>query len=165
MLYMDVKLRTSALGVLAIVLLLVVSTPALMASAQQPQPQHQSGSSSAVSSICKMVQDNRFLAGIAGLDQAVNICNKLSTGNSGQVLSQLCSVIGGLKIINVESICKQQQQTTTNGTNQNQTLSQGGVVNNNSNNNNNNTNASNSGGSSNSLIDKTMGVLKGYLGK
>jgi cytoskeletal protein RodZ len=116
-----------------------------------------------------MVQDNRFLAGIAGLDQAVNICNNLSTGNSGQVLSQLCSVIGGLKIINVESICKQlpQQQTTTNGTNQNQnqTLSQGGVVNNNSNNNNNNTNASNSSASSNSLIDKTMGVLKGYLGK
>jgi hypothetical protein len=166
---MDVKLRTSAFGMLAIVFLLIVSTPALMASAQQQQPQQQqSGSSSAVSSICKMVQDNRFLAGIAGLDQAVNICNKLSTGNSGQVLSQLCSVIGGLKIINVESICKQQQQqqqTTTNGTNQNQTLSQGGVVNNNNNNNNNNTNASNSGGSSNSLIDKTMGVLKGYLGK
>ena len=172
---MDVKLRPSAFGVLAIVFLLVVSTPALMASAQQQpqsQPQQQSGSSSTVSSICKMVQDNRFLAGIAGLDQAVNICNNLSTGNSGQVLSQLCSVIGGLKIINVESICKQQQQqqqqTTTNGTNQNQnqnqTLSQGGAVNNN-NNNNNNTNASNSGGSSNSLIDKTMGVLKGYLGK
>ncbi len=169
---MDIKLRPSAFGVLSIVFLLVVSTPALMASAQQQQPpqQQQSGSSSAVSSICKMVHDNRFLAGIAGLDQAVNICNNLSTGNSGQILSQLCSVIGGLKIINVESICKQQQQqpqTTTNGTNQNQnqTLSQGGVVNNNNNNNNNNTNASNSGGSSNSLIDKTMGVLKGYLGK
>jgi hypothetical protein len=164
---MDMKLNPSAFAVLAIVFLLVVSTPALMASAQQQQPQQQqSGSSSAVSSICKMVQDNRFLAGIAGLDQAVNICNNLSTGNSGQILSQLCSVIGGLKIINVESICKQQQpqqQTITNGTNQNQnqnqTLSQGGVVNNN------NTNASNSGGSSNSLIDKTMGVLKGYLGK
>ena len=162
---MDVKLNPSTFEVLAIVFLLVVSTPALMASAQQQQ---QSGSSSTVSSICKMVQDNRFLAGIAGLDQAVNICNNLSTGNSGQILSQLCLVVGGLKIINVESICKQQQpqqQTTTNGTNQNQnqTLSQGGVVNNN--NNNNNTNASNSGGSSNSLIDKTMGVLKGYLGK
>ena len=160
---MDMKLNPSAFGVLAIVFLLVVSTPALMASAQQQQ---QSGSSSTVSSICKMVQDNRFLAGIAGLDQAVNICNNLSTGNSGQILSQLCSVIGGLKIINVESICKQQQpqqQTTTNGTNQNQnqTLSHGGAVNNN----NNNTNASNSSGSSNSLIDKTMGVLKGYLGK
>lgn len=164
------ELNPSTFGVLAIVFLLVVSTSALMASAQQQpqpqqQPQQQSGSSSPVSSICKMVKDNKFLAGIAGLDQAVNICNNLSTGNSGQVLSQLCSVIGGLKIINVESICKQlpQQQTTTNGTNQNQnqTLSQGGVVNNN----NNNTNASNSGGSSNSLIDKTMGVLKGYLGK
>jgi hypothetical protein len=165
MLYMDVKLRPSAFGVLAIVFVLVVSTPALMASAQQQQPpQQQSGSSSAVSSICKMVQDNRFLAGIGGLDQAVNICNKLSTGNSGQVLSQLCSVIGGWKIINVDSICKQQQQqqqTTTNGTNQNQnqTLSQGGAVNNNNNNNNINTYASNSAGSSYSLIDKTMGVL------
>src|SRR5215203_2161107 len=112
---MDVKLRTSAFGVLAIVFLLLVSTPAMMASAQQQQ--QQSGSPSAVSSICKMVQDNRFLAGVAGLHQAVNICNNLSTVNSGQVLSQLCSVIGGLKIINVESICKQQQQqTTTNGT-------------------------------------------------
>jgi cytoskeletal protein RodZ len=114
-----------------------------------------------------MVQDNRFLAGVAGLDQEVNICNNLSTGNSGQVLSQLCSVIGGLKIINVESICKQQQQqqqqhqTTANETvqNQNQTLSKDNVVNNN------NTNTSNSGGSSNSLLDKTMGMLKGYLGK
>src|ERR687890_107200 len=98
MLYMDVKLRPSAFGVLAIVFLLVVSTPALMASAQQqPQQQQQSGSSSTVSSICKMVQDNRFLAGIAGLDQAISICNNLTTVNSGQVLSQLCSVIGGLK--------------------------------------------------------------------
>ena len=154
------KLRPSAFGVLVIIFLLVVSSPPLMTFAQQQQ---QSGSSSAVSSICKMVQDNRFLAGVVGLDQAVNICNNLSTGSSGQVLSQLCSVIGGLKIINVESICKQQQQQqqqTTNGTTQNQTMSQGGVVNDN-----NNTNASNSGGSSNSLIDKTMGMLKGYLGK
>jgi hypothetical protein len=158
---MDMKLRPSAFGLLAIIFLLVMSSPVLMASAQQQQ----GGTLSAVSSICKMVQDNRFLAGIAGLDQAINICNNLSTGNSGQVLSQLCSVIGGLKIINVESICKQQQQqqqATTNGTirNQNQTLSQGSVVNDN-----NNTNASNSVGSSNSLIDKTMGMLKGYLGK
>jgi hypothetical protein len=168
MLYMDMKLRSSVFGMLAIISMLVVSSPVLMASAQQQpqqQPQQQQGGSSpAVSSICKMVQDNRFLAGIAGLDQAVNICNNLSTGNSGQVLSQLCSVIGGLKIINVESICKQQtqQQTTANGTvqNQNQTLSKGSVVSDN-----NNTNASNSGGSSNSIIDKTMGMLKGYLGK
>jgi hypothetical protein len=165
MLYMDDKLRPSAFVVLAMVFLMVVSIPALMASAQQQQ-QQQSGSSSAASSICKMVQDNRFLAGIAGLDQAISICNNLGTVNSGQVLSQLCSVIGGLKIINVDSICKQQQQqrqTTTNGTtqNQNQTLSHGSVVNNN----NSNTNASNSGGSTNSLIDKTMGVLRGYLGK
>jgi hypothetical protein len=157
---MDIKSKPSAFGVSAIIFLLIVSSPALMVDAQQQ------GSSSAVSTICKMVQDNRFLAGVAGLDQAVSICNNLSTVNSSQVLSQLCSVIGGFKIINVESICKQQQQTTTNGTNpnqnqnQSQTMPQGNVVNNN-----NNTNTSNSnGGSSNSLIDKTMGILRGYLG-
>ena len=99
-----------------------------------------------------MVQENRFLAGVAGLDQAVSICNNLSTMNSSQVLSQLCSVVGGLKIINVESICKQQQAST-----QNQTAPQDNSVKNN--------NASNSTGSSNSLMDKTIGMLHGYLSK
>jgi len=126
---------------------MIMSNTVLLAHAQQ-----QNGTSAAVSSICKMVQDNRFLAGVVGLGQAVNICNNLSGVNTSQVLSQLCSVVGGLKIINVESICKQQQAP-----NQNQTFQQGSAVETN--------NASNNTGSSNSFIDKTMGILRGYLNK
>ena len=143
---MESRFDPSAFGLLGIIFLIVMSNTVLLAYAQQ-----QNGTST-VSSICKMVQDNRFLAGVAGLDQAVSICNNLSTMNSSQVLSQLCSVVGGLKIINVESICKQQQAPT-----QNQTAPQDNSVKNN--------NASNSTGSSNSLMDKTIGILRGYLSK
>ncbi len=143
---METRLNPSTLA-LGVIFLIVMSNTVLLAYAQQ-----QNGASAAVSSICKMVQDNRFLAGIAGLDQAVNICNNLSTVNTSQVLPQLCSAVGGLKIINVESICKQQNAPT-----QNQTVPQDNAVKNN--------NASNNTGSSNSLIDKTMGILRGYLSK
>ncbi len=143
---MEKRFNPSAFGLLGIIFIMIMSSTVLLAHAQQ-----QNGTSTAVSSICKMVQDNRFLAGVVGLDQAVNICNNLSGVNTSQVLSQLCSVVGGLKIINVESMCKQQQAP-----NQNQTVPQGNAVKTN--------NASNTG-SSNSLIDQTMGILRGYLNK
>jgi len=64
-------------------------------------------------------------------------------------------VIGGLKIINIDSICKQQPQH--NSTIQNQTGQQGTGIGSTSNMN----NGSNTGGSSNSIINKTMGALRG----
>ena len=143
---METRFIPSAFGLLGIISIMIMSNTVLLAHAQQ-----QNGTSAAVSSICKMVQDNRFLASVVGLGQAVNICNNLSGVNTSQVLSQLCSVVGGLKIINVESICKQQQAS-----NQNQTMPQGIDVK--------TSNASNTG-SSNPLIDQTMGILRGYLNK
>lgn len=66
---------------------------------QQIDPQ------SAVNSICKIVQDNSLIAGLVGLDQAVNICNNVQSIGSNQALFELCNVVSGLKIINVDSYC------------------------------------------------------------
>jgi hypothetical protein len=68
-------------------------------------------------------------------------------------------VIGGLKIINIDSIYMQQPQH--NSTIQNQTGQQSTGIGSTSNMN----NGSKTGGSSNSIINKTMGALRGYLGQ
>ena len=62
----------------------------------------------AINSICKMVQDNSLIAGLVGLDQAINICNNVHSIGSNQALSELCNVVSGLKIINVDSYCNTQ---------------------------------------------------------
>ena len=59
---MESRFDPSAFGLLGIIFLIIMSNTVLLAYAQQ-----QNGTP-AVSSICKMVQDNRFLAGVAGLD-------------------------------------------------------------------------------------------------
>jgi hypothetical protein len=73
--------------------------------------QQQQDANSPVNSICQLIQDNSLIAGLAGLDQAVNICNNLNTIGSNQALSELCSIVGGFNIINVESFCNQQNSS------------------------------------------------------
>lgn len=75
------------------------------------QQQQQQNANSPVNSICQLIQDNSLIAGLAGLDQAVNICNNLNTIGSNQALSELCSIVGGFNIINVESFCNPQNST------------------------------------------------------
>lgn len=74
------------------------------------QQQQSQSDNSPVNSICQLVQDNSLIAGLAGLDQAINICNNLNSIGSNQALSELCSIVGGFNIINVESFCNQQNQ-------------------------------------------------------
>jgi hypothetical protein len=59
--------------------------------------------SSAVSSFCKIVQNNGLLTGFTGLSKAINICNSLNTMSSQQVLSPLCSVLEGFEMSNIKS--------------------------------------------------------------
>jgi hypothetical protein len=92
---------------------LLVSNSALTVYAQQQQQQQQNEQST-VNTICKLVQDNRIIAGFAGLDQAVDICNNLNSINSSQALSQLCSTISGLKIVNVDAFCNNKHQVNLN---------------------------------------------------
>ena len=103
-----------------------------------------------VNSICQLVQDNSLISGLVGLDQALNICNNLDSIGSDQALTRLCSTIGGLNIINVDSFCNQQQQQTTNQTQplNNQTPNSQGSTENTP---------------SNSIIDRILGLLFGFL--
>src|SRR6476469_6298701 len=122
------------------------------------QPQ-QSGSLGAVSSICNMISNNGFLAGIIGLDKAASICNNLNSLNSQQALSSLCSIISNTGILNLKSICNQQQQQQqlkqqNQGLNQTQSLqSKNGTQD----------TIQNNKSTSNSLIDKAKGVISSLL--
>lgn len=83
------------------------------------QPVEQQNSNSPVNSICQIIQDNSLLTGIAGLNQALNICNNLNSIGTNNALSELCSIIGGFNVINVESYCNtdnlsQQPQVSNN---------------------------------------------------
>lgn len=69
---------------------------------QQP---NDNNNPSTVNSICQIVQENQLIAGLTGLDQALNICNNINTIGSGQALTELCSIVGGLNIIDVGSFC------------------------------------------------------------
>jgi hypothetical protein len=122
------------------------------------QPQ-QSGSLGAVSSICNMISNNGFLAGIIGLDKASSICNNLNSLNSQQALSSLCSMISKTGILNLKSICNQQQQPQQlkqqQGLNQTQSIqTKNGTQD----------NIQNNKSTSNSLIDKAKGVISSLLG-
>jgi lipid-binding SYLF domain-containing protein len=118
--------------------------------------QQQSSSLGAVSSICNMIQNNGFLAGIIGLDKASSICNNLNSLNSQQALSSLCSIISNTGFLNIKSICNQQQLKSQNqGLNQTQSLqAKNGTQN----------NVQNNKTISNSLIDKAKGVISSLLG-
>ncbi len=148
---------------LSMVLILSIfnSNQALSAFGQeqpQPQPQPQQPSAgSLVNSICQLVQSNGLISGLVGLDQALNICNNLNSIGSTQALSELCSTIGGLNVINVDSFCNQQQATNqTQSPNENNEIpnTQEGVE---------NTQGSTESPPSNSIIDRILGLLFGFL--
>jgi hypothetical protein len=119
----------------------------------QQQQQEQPTSGSLVNSICQLVQDNSLISGLVGLDRAINICNNLDSIGSRQALTQLCSTIGGLNIINVDSFCNQQHQQQQQTTNQTQPL----------NNQTPNSQGSTENAPSNSIIDRILGLLFGFL--
>jgi hypothetical protein len=123
---------------------------------QQQQQQQPQNAGSLVSSICQLVQDNSLISGLVGLDQALNICNNLNSIGSNQALAELCSTIGGLNVINIDAYCNQQIS------NQTQPLSENnGTSNSQSRTNNNQGNPQNT--SSNSIIDRILGLLFGFL--
>ena len=122
---------------------------------QQPQQQPQNAGS-LVSSICQLVQDNSLISGLVGLDQALNICNNLNAIGSNQALSELCSTIGGLNVINIDAYCNQQES------NQNQSLNEKNeTVNNQDRTETNQSNNENP--ASNSVIDRILGLLFSFL--
>ncbi|HYG00558.1 MAG TPA: hypothetical protein VD815_10735 [Candidatus Saccharimonadales bacterium] len=126
---------------------------------EQQQQLQQPNAGSMVNSICQLVRDNGLIAGLVGLDQALFICNNLNSIGSNQALSQLCSTIGGLNVINIDSFCsKQQAQAPTqsqspngiNGT----ANTQGGPD---------NSQGNTQSPPSNSIIDRILGILFGFL--
>jgi len=119
--------------------------------------QSQADPQSAINSICKLVQDNSLIAGLVGLDQAVNICNNVHSIGSSQALSELCNIVSGLKIINVDSYCNTSTQDSDQKS-QNQT---GTVTPNTSANSNNNIQDPNTPGS---IIDRLIGFLLNQFG-
>lgn len=102
------------LSLFALLSFLIVSNYSITVYGQQEQQEQLDQqtavtTNSPIDSICQLIQDNGLIAGLAGLDQATNICNNLNTIGSNQAaLSELCSIVGGLNIINVESFCNQQ---------------------------------------------------------
>ena len=66
-----------------------------------------------VNSICQLVRDNSLISGLVGLDQALNICNNLNAIGSTQALSELCSIVGNLNVINTDALCDQQVSSQT----------------------------------------------------
>ena len=124
--------------------------------AQQQQQQQPQAASSLVGSICQLVQDNSLISGLVGLDQALNICNNLNSIGSNQALAELCTTIGSLKVINIDAYCNQQTS------NQTQTPSKNnGTSNSQDSSNNSQDNTKNP--SSNSIIDRILGLLFGFL--
>ena len=152
--YECLQLKYLKIALSAMVLLTPAFTlnPWLNASAQQQQQ----NTGSLVNSICHLVQDNGLISGLVGLDQALNICNNLNSIESNQALAQLCSTIGGLNVINVDALCNQQTPSQTQHLNENNALpnSQDGAE-------------SNQGNtekpSSNSITDRVLGLLFGFL--
>ncbi|HKX97234.1 MAG TPA: hypothetical protein VJL78_05315 [Candidatus Nitrosocosmicus sp.] len=123
---------------------------------QQQQQQQQQDTGSLVNSICQLVRDNSLISGLVGLDQALNICNNLNAIGSNQALSELCSTISGLNVINLDAYCNQQES------NQNQSLNEKNeTVNNQDRTETNQSNNENP--ASNSVIDRILGLLFSFL--
>ncbi|HVH96635.1 MAG TPA: hypothetical protein VM682_06810 [Bacillus sp. (in: firmicutes)] len=150
---MNLKNKQSIFISVGIIFLLFIFNSFTIINAQSQQ----SGSLGAVSSICNMIQNNGFLAGIIGLDKASSICNNLNSLNSQQALSSLCSIISKTGILDLKSICNQQQQQLKQQQGLNQTPSiqtKNGTQD----------NIQNNKSISNSLIDKAKGVISSLLG-
>src|SRR3954470_2808523 len=119
LIYLNLKNKQSIFISVGIIFLLFIFNSFTIINAQSQQ----SGSLGAVSSICNMIQNNGFLAGIIGLDKASSICNNLNSLNSQQALSSLCSMISNTGILNIKNICNQQQQLKSQDQELNQTQS------------------------------------------
>ena len=145
-----------ALSVMVLLTPTFILNPWFNASAQQQQPQQQN-TGSLVNSICQLVQDNGLISGLVGLDQALHICNNLNSIGSNQALAQLCSTIGGLNVINVDAFCNQQTSSQTQPLNENNAPpnSQDRTESNNQGNTEN--------PSSNSITDRVLGLLFGFI--
>jgi bifunctional ADP-heptose synthase (sugar kinase/adenylyltransferase) len=151
LIYLNLKNKQSIFISVGIIFLLFIFNSFTIINAQSQQ----SGSLGAVSSICNMIQNNGFLAGIIGLDKASSICNNLNSLNSQQALSSLCSMISNTGILNIKNICNQQQQLKQQqGLNQTQHIqAKNGTQD----------NMQNNKSTSNSLIDKAKGVISSLL--
>ncbi len=141
-----------ALSTMVLLTLAFTLNPWLNAFAQQQQQ----NTGSMVNSICQMVQDNGLISGLVGFDQALNICNNLNSIGSNQALAQLCSTIGGLNVINMDAFCSQQTSSQTLHLNENNETP-----------NSQDRSESNQGNpenpSSNSITDRVLGLLFGFL--
>lgn len=91
-----------------------------------------------------------------GLDHALNICNNLNSIGSNQALSELCSTIGGLNVINIDNFCNQQTSNQTQPLNGNNETS-------NSPESTERTQGIKENQSSNSIIDRILELLFGFL--
>lgn len=73
---------------------------------------------SVISDICKLVEQNAFLATITGNSEPLAICKGLDLINSNQTLYRLCSAVDSIQVINTAGLCEQTRsnQTLTNNT-------------------------------------------------
>jgi hypothetical protein len=149
--FSQLKCLRIALSIMVLLSLVFTLNPWLNAFAQQQQ-----NTGSLVNSICQLVRDNSLISGMVGLGQALNICNNLNSIGSNQALAQLCSTIGGLNVINIDSFCNQQTSSQTPPLNENNETpnSQDRTESNPSNEEN---------PSSNSIINRILGLLSGFL--
>lgn len=146
-----IKFHSEIVFVFFLIFFMAFENPKMALSQPQVDPQ------SAINSICNMVQDNSLIAGLVGLDQAINICNNINSVGSNQALGELCSIVTGLKIINVDPYCSPQTQQS--GQNLSSNDSTGSLTNTNTNNDN-NPEANKSG----SIIDRLFAFLFGHFG-
>jgi hypothetical protein len=122
------------------------------------QQQQQPNAGSLVNSICQLVRDNGLISGLVGLDQALNICNNLNSIGSNQALTQLCSTIGGLNVINIDTFCNQQQAANQslplNENSQTPNSQDAGIE---------NSQGNTESPPSSSIIDRILGLLFGFF--
>jgi hypothetical protein len=146
--FSKIKIHPEILCVFFLIFFMVAENPKTTFSQSQLDPQ------SAINSLCNMVQDNRLIVGFIGLDQAINICSNINSLGANQALIELCNVVSGIKIINVDPYCDiQAEQSGQNqsGNNTASTLT---------NSNNNNPEANSSG----SITDRLFSFLFGQFG-
>ncbi len=149
----QLKYLKIALSVMVLLTPTFTLNPWFNASAQQQQQ----NTGSLVNSICHLVQDNGLISGLVGLDQALNICNNLNSIGSNQALAQLCSTIGGLNVINVDAFCNQQTSSQT------QPLNENNAPPNSQDRSESNNQGNTENPSSNSITDRVLGLLFGFL--
>ena len=146
--YSKIKIHPEFLCVFFLIFFMVAENPKTTFSQSQLDPQ------SAINSLCNMVQDNRLIVGFIGLDQAINICSNINSLGANQALLELCNVVSGIKIINVDPYCgiqAQQSGQNQSGNNTASTLTNG---------NSNNPEANGSG----YIIDKLFSFIFGQFG-